>query len=281
MSLEINKNIVLKNPETKAFLADAYFPKGESNLPLLIFVHGYKGYKDWGAWELMVQKIAEAGFYVVKFNFSHNGTTLEDTTNFADLEAFGHNNYSKEMSDLKVVIDYFLQQKEVDPERLALMAHSRGNGNIAIQASEDSRVKALVGLAGISDYGSRFPSAEVIEDIKKAGVVYIENQRTKQQMPHYFQFFEDFKQHENRFNIERAVRSLEIPYLIIHGSADDTVNVKEAEQLQEWSKQSELIIIEDADHGFGSSEPWTKSQMPEDMALATEETIGFLRNILN
>jgi hypothetical protein len=30
--------------------------------PLVIFVHGYKGYKDWGAWDLMAEKFAESDF---------------------------------------------------------------------------------------------------------------------------------------------------------------------------------------------------------------------------
>ena len=36
----------------------------------------------------------------VKFNFSHNGTTLESPSDFKDLESFGNNNFSKELYDL-------------------------------------------------------------------------------------------------------------------------------------------------------------------------------------
>jgi dienelactone hydrolase len=94
-------------------LADAIFPDSGEKLPLTIFVHGYKGYKDWGAWELMGEKFAKAGFYFVKFNFSHNGTTIESPDEFADLEAFGENNYSKELEDLEMVINHFKNQKKL------------------------------------------------------------------------------------------------------------------------------------------------------------------------
>src|SRR5690606_3008749 len=97
--LNIERNIIIENPATRNFLADAYFPESAEKLPLVIFAHGYKGYKDWGAWHLMAEKFAEAGFFFVKFNFSHNGTTLENPETFDDLEAFGHNNFSKEMLD--------------------------------------------------------------------------------------------------------------------------------------------------------------------------------------
>lgn len=42
------KNILLQNPETKSFLADSFHMDNTEKQPLVIFVHGYKGYKDWG-----------------------------------------------------------------------------------------------------------------------------------------------------------------------------------------------------------------------------------------
>lgn len=281
MSVTITENIILKNPETRAFLADTYHQKSNQKLPLIIFVHGYKGYKDWGAWELMAKKYAEEGFFFVKFNFSHNGTTLDEVHHFADLEAFGQNNYSKEMSDLSFVIDHFSQFPEVDSNLIFLMGHSRGNGNILIKASEDDRIKALVGLAGISDYGSRFPPKDILDQIKKVGVMYIENQRTKQQMPHYYQFFEDFENNAARFNIQSAAKKINIPYLIIHGTDDETVNIVEADDLHQWTESSELFIIENGNHSFGSTEPWPESIMPQDLEIATEKSINFLKVFIN
>ena len=62
MKLIKRKNIILKSE--KEFLADAIFPVLGEKLPLLIFVHGYKGYKDWGAWNLMAEDFAKAGFFL-------------------------------------------------------------------------------------------------------------------------------------------------------------------------------------------------------------------------
>lgn len=93
MKITSEKNIIIRNPETREFLADAFYEEHGEKLPLVIFAHGYKGYKDWGAWNLMAEKFAESGFFLVKFNFSHNGTTVENPTEFGDLEAFGNNNF--------------------------------------------------------------------------------------------------------------------------------------------------------------------------------------------
>ena len=119
MKVVVEKNIIIKNPETQDFLADAFYNESAEKLPLVIFAHGYKGYKDWGAWNLMAEKFAEAGFFFVKFNFSHNGTTLEKPLEFDDLEAFGNNNFSKEMSDYDEVLNYFSKHPKVDSEKPA------------------------------------------------------------------------------------------------------------------------------------------------------------------
>ncbi len=91
----------------------------------------------------MGDKFAKAGFYFVKFNFSYNGTTIEDPDNFADLEAFGQNNFSKELEDLEVVINHFKNQKEVDSNEIILLGHSRGGGISLVKASENKNISKL------------------------------------------------------------------------------------------------------------------------------------------
>ena len=61
------------------------------NQKLLVFVHGYMGFKDWGAWNLMKDYFLNKGFGFCKFNLTHNGTTVEKPQDFADLDAFSQN----------------------------------------------------------------------------------------------------------------------------------------------------------------------------------------------
>lgn len=278
MKININRNSIIKNPETRDFLADSFYPETEGKLPLVIFAHGYKGYKDWGAWNLMAEKFAEAGYFFVKFNFSHNGTTIEEPKDFADLEAFGKNNFSKEMSDYNQVINYFLENPKVDHEKIAIIGHSRGGGISVIKAFEDDRVKLLITLAGVSNFKYRFPNQDRFEEWKESGVMYSENKRTHQQMPHYFQFYEDFEQNERRFDIQFAAQHLVKPFLIIQGTEDEAVKDKEASLLNEWCKTSELVLIENANHTFGAKEPWTENDLPKDLEKATEAILRFLNS---
>lgn len=278
MEINIDRNILIKNSKTRDFLADAYYSESNQKLTLVIFAHGYKGYKDWGAWDLMGKQFAEAGFFFVKFNFSHNGTTVDQPSDFADLEAFGNNNFSKEMSDYDEVFNYFYNHPKIDKEQITIMGHSRGGGITVIKASEDERVNAVIILAGVSHFGYRFPTDDRFVDWEKEGVMYSENGRTHQQMPHYFQFYEDYKTNEDRFNIQHAAHHLEKPTLIVQGTEDEAVKDKEAYLLNEWIKDSELFLIDKANHTFGTKEPWTDQQLSNDLGIATAKMISFLKS---
>jgi pimeloyl-ACP methyl ester carboxylesterase len=90
-------------------------------------------------------------------------------------------------------------------------------------------------------------------------VYYVINGRTKQEMPHYYQFYEDFENNFHRFDVERATEMAKVHYLIIHGTDDEAVNVKSAEHLHILNPNSELYLIENANHTFGAKEPWEEN----------------------
>lgn len=274
-------NIILEGKHNKPILVDVFYTETHLPKPLVIFCHGYKGFKDWGAWDLMAKAFAEAGFCFIKFNFSHNGGTIEQPIDFPDLEAFGNNNYSKELDDLESVIDWVFEHESLQPivnlNNISLIGHSRGGGIVSIKAEEDPRIKKVISLAGVCDFGKRTATTGDLEQWQKDGVKYVLNGRTKQQMPHYFQLYEDFIAHKERLTIKRAVSQLQIPYLIIHGNADTSVFIDEAYQLHEWNKRSELRIIEGANHVFGAQHPWTENKIPKHLLLATECIISFLK----
>ena len=136
----------------------------------------------------------------------------------------------------------------------------------------------MISWAGVSDFKTRFQKgSKQFKDWKKNGVMYVENSRTKQSMPHYYQFYEDFIKNEKRFNIKAAVKNLKIPFLIVHGSKDSSVSPNEAENLLSWSKTGKIEIIEDSDHGFKSKHPWHLKTLPDDLKKVVYLTINFLK----
>ena len=246
--MTIEKNIILERKDKKPILIDTFYSEEKQNQPIVIFCHGYKGFKDWGSWNLMGEAFAKAGFCFIKFNFSHNGGTMDNPIDFPDLEAFGHNNYTKELDDLDDVISWsqnkFKTDSNINTNNIVLVGHSRGGGIAIIKASEDSRVTKLITLASVCDFGKRTATIGDLKEWKTEGVKYVLNGRTKQQMPHYYQFFEDFEANEKRLHIETAEKQLQIPHLIIHGSNDTSVKIDEAEALHQWNPKSVFKIIE-------------------------------------
>ena len=280
--MHIEKNTILKRENKKSILIDAFYSEDLNNQPIIIFCHGYKGFKDWGAWNLMAKSIAKAGFCFIKFNFSHNGGTMENPIDFPDLEAFGNNNYTKELDDLNAVIDWaqahFGTDSNVNTDKIILVGHSRGGGIAIIKASEDPRITKLVTLASVSDFGKRTYTTGNLEEWKKNGVKYVVNGRTKQKMPHYIQFYEDFKANEERLHIESAIKKVHIPILIIHGDMDTSVNLEEAKTLSKWQPKSELGIIENADHVFNTKHPWSKEVLSEELQKISDRIIEFSKS---
>ncbi|MGJ8548344.1 alpha/beta hydrolase family protein [Winogradskyella wichelsiae] len=279
--MKIDKNIILNRDGKKIILIDAFYSEEKRNQPVVIFCHGYKGFKDWGAWNLMAEQIAKSGLCFIKFNFSHNGGTMENPIDFPDLEAFGNNNYTKELDDLNAVIDWveenFNDNTKIDTHNITLIGHSRGGGIAILKASEDARITQLITLASVSNFANRFGSKTEIESWKENGVKYVKNGRTKQEMPHYYQFFEDFKANENKLNIAFATKKIELPVLIIHGDKDTSVKIDEAYNISQWSKNSRLEIIPEADHVFNTKHPWEKEQLSAELNDVAEIISKFIK----
>jgi dipeptidyl aminopeptidase/acylaminoacyl peptidase len=275
------QNIKINGSKEKPILLDVCYKANEKPKALVIFAHGFKGFKDWGHFNLLAKTFAESGFIFVKFNFSHNGTTPENPSVFNDLEAFGNNNYIIELEDLKLVIDWALitdaLRNEIDTERLFLLGHSRGGGIAVIKAAEDKRVKKLVTWAAVSDIITR-NKKRTIETWEKEGVVYTTNARTKQQMPLYYQFYKTILDNKDRLHITRAAKRLKIPYLIIHGTADEAVALKDAEDLHKACKQSELFIVNDSGHTFEVKHPFEATVFPKNAQSVIDKTIAFFKS---
>jgi dipeptidyl aminopeptidase/acylaminoacyl peptidase len=267
----------------KPISADYRFNNSDNQKkPLIIFVHGFKGFKDWGVFNLMADAFANKGFVFLKLNLSHNGTTLDSPTYHDDLEAFGNNNFSIELNDLKDVIDYCSNgsdetlSKAIDTNQIHLMGHSRGGGLVLLKAREDERISKVVTLAAISDLTQRWPQS-FLDEWREKGVQHIPNSRTGQQMPLYVQLYDDVLNNMERLSIPDSVKQMKQPLLAFHGTEDETLPVNMAHDIKSWKPETELIIYEGANHVFGAAHPWEKDELPDLFKDIVEKSSEFLR----
>lgn len=276
--MELLKLSTVIQGQEAQILSDSTYLKGARNLPLVIFAHGYKRFKDWGAWHLGMDLIAKSGAFVVKFNFSKNGTTIENPTELTNLEAFANNTYSLEQKDLKSVIDFYKTHPLVDPKNIIIIGHSRAGGNVILQGCYNKEVTKVVIWAGVADFKKRFPQRQRFDTWKKQGVFYVRNLRTNQMLPQNFSFWIDFEDNFDKLNIQKAAQNLKKPTLIIHGTKDESVNIKEADLLHLWIKNSILVTIKNANHSFATQHPFQGSILPRDFSQVIRQTIDFIYN---
>lgn len=284
--MEIIKNFLLNGAENKQIAADIFYVENGSPKPVVIYTHGFNGFKDWGNFDIIAKQFAEAGFVFIKFNFSHNGTTPQHPEEFVDLVAYGNNNYTKELHDLQVIIDWALDKnnlhsKAIDANKVFLIGHSRGGGIIILKAAEEKRIKAIATWASVAECKTPWGSwhEEKIKEWNQTGVQHYLNGRTKQQMPLYYQLYEDYCNNAGRLNIQKAMSGLSVPLLICHGTKDEAVPVEKAYELKKAKPDAELFLIESG-HVFGRKHPWAEDHLPGAMQEVANKTIQFFKGVI-
>ncbi len=271
---------VINGSKGKPVSIDISYSESAAQKPVIIFCHGFKGFKDWGHFNLIAEAFLKHDVVFVKFNFSYNGTTIEQPTDFADLEAFGENNFSIELDDMGLVIDYVASiaaDYGGNKNELYLIGHSRGGGMAILKTFEDKRIKKLCTWASVKDAADFFDNQD-IEKWKKEGAIYTYNSRTLQNMPLNYQLYENYIANKARLDIPKAAANIEVPWLIIHGTNDTSVPSSFGEQLHQWNTISELFLIENADHTFGGKHPWNEIILPDASTILIQKTISFLLN---
>jgi uncharacterized protein len=224
--------------------------------PAVLVLHGFKGFKDWGMFPPLSQRLAQAGFIAVSPNLSGSG--VDDAGDFSLPERFGHNTFSAELEDVRLAVDALMagQLGVPTPSTLGLVGHSRGGGIAILQAARDPRVRALVTWAAISSV-ERWPTPQR-SSWRAAGRTDIQNARTGQVLPLYTDVLDDIEQNASALDIEAAARRIGVPWLVIHGTEDESVRFAEAEGLKAASVRPDtrLLPIEGGRHTFGAVHPW-------------------------
>jgi pimeloyl-ACP methyl ester carboxylesterase len=277
---QIYKNEVFYGANIRESLFDLTIPEGH-NGELIVFSHGFMGFKDWGAWHLVESYFVQRKFAFCRFNFSHNGGTIVQPIDFPDENAFSQNTYSFEVHDLMSILSH-LSLSIQHFNGIHLIGHSRGGGISLLAAAKMKDDVQLfqkvnsVGLwASISDIFSRFPSGEELEKWENEGLRFVFNSRTNQRLPQSFNLYKDYLENSDLLNIQKACQNLNMPVFIAHGNLDTSVLIAEGENLSAWL-QKPLHIIEGADHVFGAKHPWVSDKLPTQLKELCDKQYAFL-----
>lgn len=264
----------LTGSDGKLIIGDITFDEHNPNTPIVLFVHGFKGFKDWGAHNLVARYFAANGYRYIKFNLSHSGVPAENLKEVSDLNAFASNTFSKELFDVNAVLDY-IEKAYGKETAVNIIGHSRGGGLAIIEAANDLRIKKLITWSSISSFDSLWKK-EQEGDWKKTGKIFVTNARTKEQMPLNVELLEDFEENAETLNIVETAKRINIPWLIVQGDDDVNVPFENAQKLADANPNSRLVKIEGANHVYGASHPYENETLPPLLFKVCEKVLTFL-----
>lgn len=252
----------------KIELGEGLFIKGEVKTvedgaakPVLVVSHDFKGHKDWGFWLDVTSRFAEQGFYRVSFDFSRIGARNEGLD---ERIAGAASTVSRELLYLEALVARLREgglplTGQADPERLAILGHSRSGSIIIIYASEHPEVRAVViwNGGGVPNRPQSAPGQEL----------------TLQEQA----ILEEVDSNEERFDIAGKFASLTVPALLVQGAQDNERLLTQNRLLQDVAPKQHFVSIAGGNHTFGAVDPYEGTTRHLDEAV--EETVQFLKQV--
>lgn len=214
---------------------DAYIPDAEE-FPLVIFSHGYNGYKD----DFKSDANFLMGEGVASITFTFCGSGARDRSDFATTNM----TLFTEREDLEALMDYAKTIKGFNGE-LYLFGGSQG-GMISAMAAQ-TRPDDITGLVLIfpafsipDDWSGRYPKSE-----------YPNAEDIPEKIPWWgVDLGRDFATTARDFDIYENMAEFTTPVLLFHGTADNIVNVSYSKRASETYPNSYYKTYPGAGHGF-------------------------------
>jgi len=233
----------------RAVPATVVVPDGDGPFPAVVINHGHGGGRqENGGLGRIASALAEQGILSIRMDFPGSGDSKEPFT-----EGY----LSNMISDSNASLAYVLESYPVDPERLGIFGYSMG-GRIAltIGATADNPYKAMALLAPSADWGQNMMIG-FLGGQAEYDRLYAEAGTDKG----YAEFTTQWGQKQNLsktwFDEMIASKPLEIlgayngAMIVLEGDKDVVVPATVAEAVVAAYPAATLVMVPDADHGYG------------------------------
>ncbi len=257
----MSKDFILDTTQNNKLRVSSFGRERINSAPCLILVHGFKGFKDWGFFPYIANYFANEGYFVLTFNFSHNGVG-ENLAKFTELDRFAENTFSLEISELSELIQAYKNGffGKISNNKIGLIGHSRGGAISLLTASKMKEISAVAVWASVANF-DRYSKRQK-EEWRKKRKFEVLNTRTKQVMALNVSLLDDLEKNKDELlNIEKAVKNLHRPLFIAHGEQDLSVKIKEGEMIYNWADKSltNFFRIPSTGHTFNMKHPFEGS----------------------
>lgn len=228
-------NAVEVEHHERTVYADVYIPDADE-FPLVIFSHGYNGYKD--DFKTDARFLMDEGVASITFTFCGSGARDESGFGTTNMTLF------TEREDLEALMDYAKTISGFNGE-LYLFGGSQG-GMVSAMAAQ-SRPDDITGLVLIfpafsipDDWNSRYPKSE-----------YPDAEDMPETIPWWgVDLGRDFAVTARDFDIYENMAEFTKPVMIFHGTADNIVNISYSKRASELYPNCWYKTYAGAGHGF-------------------------------
>ncbi|HER43486.1 MAG TPA: alpha/beta fold hydrolase [Candidatus Eisenbacteria bacterium] len=263
------EEIRIDGPDGRCIRADLRALHSEGARPLVIVCHGFLGYKRWGFFPYLSDRIAAAGFHVLTVSFSMSGVD-EATGRIERPGDFAADTVSKEIEDLESVCRFARRgalPRPVAPGGWGFVAHSRGSAVVLLAAGDIPEAASIVTWATPSTLDRYSERRKRLW--KRDGALVFGDPRAEGPLRLDYAYYEDIERHAEEFDLPRAAASLEIPHLMIHGERDAAVTVGEMRKLYPGGAPgpARVEIIPGCSHTFGVRHPMGRPPKPLERAV--------------
>lgn len=217
------------------------FRPDESRGPAYILSHHFLA--DRGAVRQYAVRLAENGFRAFTYDFCGGGFKTESDGKSEDMTV------ETEVLDLKAVTEYVKLLPWVDAEDVSLLGCSQGGFVSAMTASRNPGVYRKLIL---------FYPAICIPDDARRGNMLITTFDPKN-MPELiceqpFRLHRRYAETVMEMDPYEEIRGFDGPVLLMHGTADEIVNIRYSREAEKVYTHCEYHEFEGAGHGFGGQQ---------------------------
>lgn len=254
---------------------------GGADRPAVVLCHGFQGFKDWGFFPILADRLSRAGLTSVSINFGSSGVGNDGET-YSEPDRFGHGTISNDVADLDRVLGALASGKLIrgmgPVASYGLFGHGRGGATTVLYAAAHDTVRALVTWAATAR-AHRW-NRDTVTRWRANGSLNVESPRTGEALPLYVDLLDDVERKGATLDAVNVAGRIGASWLIVHGADDESVPADEARQLYEASSKQRcrLVMIPDTGHTYGVSHPWRGNAAP--FEAACDATVGWFADKL-
>lgn len=239
----MQEKVQVKNKKGLLLSAIVEKPRAVDRFPTVLFLHGFKGYKEEATYTDLAKRFLQHGIASVRFDASGFGDsegTLEDDYRFS--------NY---IEDTEAVYKWLVKQDFVDANKLGVVGQSMGGAQAILFASNHPELKIAVSISPPDKIGTADALGAVKNEWESKGYLEEMSSRYGKEIKIPYEYLEDAMQYD--FTVFSKKNTC--PLLVVLGEKDDIVLPIQTERVFDAASEPKTLMrFEEMDHFYKRNE---------------------------